>query len=98
METDQLMATDKFCTFYNVEHAFIESLEEVGLIETVVVQEVQFIHIPHLQKIERIIRLYDDLNINPEGIEAIDRLLDRMDQMNSEIVYLKNQLRFYQEF
>ena len=96
METDQLIATEKFCTYYNVEYSFIESMREVGLIETVVVQEVQFVHVPHLQKIERIMRLYDDLNINLEGIEAIDRLLDRMDQMNSEIVSLRNQLRFYQ--
>jgi len=97
METDQLIATDKFCTYYNVEYSFVESLREVGLIETVVVREIQFIHVPHLQKIERIMRLRDDLNINLEGIEAIDRLLNKLEEMDSEILSLKNKLRFYED-
>ena len=96
METDKLLPTDKFCTYYNVEYSFVESLREIGLIETVVIRETQFIHIPHLPKIEQIIRLHDDLNINPEGIEAVQTLLDRIEQMNAEVISLKNRLRFYE--
>ena len=96
METDQLITTEKFCSYYNVEYAFVESLKEVGLIETISVQETQFIFIPHLHKIERMIRLHDDLDINPEGIEAIQTLLGRMENMHAEIVSLKNRLRFYE--
>jgi len=96
METDKLLPTDKFCAYYNVEYSFVETLQEIGLIETVVIQETQFIHIPHLQKIERIIRLHDDLNINPEGIEAVQTLLDRIERMNAEVILLKNRLRFYE--
>lgn len=97
MDNDQLITSDKFCNYYNVPYSFVASLEEVGLIETVFVQEVQFVQVSHLSRIERIIRLHDDLNINLEGIEAIDRLLDKMDQMNSEIASLRNQLRFYEK-
>ena len=97
METDQLIATDKFCTYYNVEYSFVESLQEIGLIETVSLRETQFIHIPHLQKIERILRLHDDLNINLEGIGAVHTLLDRIEQMNAEILNLRNRLRFYEK-
>ncbi|WP_221392172.1 chaperone modulator CbpM [Dyadobacter sp. NIV53] len=96
METDKLLPTDKFCTYYNVEYSFVESLMEIGLIDTIVIQETEFIHIPHLQKIERIIRLYDDLNINLEGIEVIQLLLERQEQMNEQINSLKNRLRFYE--
>lgn len=96
METDQLITTENFCTYYNVAYTFVESLEEIGLIKTVRFRETQFIHIPHLQKIERILRLHDDLNINLEGIEAVQTLLDRIEQMNTEIISLKNRLRFYE--
>jgi len=98
METKQLIATDKFCTFYNVKYSFVESLLEIGLIEAVTVSEQQFIHIEHLQKIERIIRLHDELDINLEGIEAIHTLLDRIEHMSSELNSLKNRLRFYEQF
>jgi len=98
METDQLIATDKFCTFYNVTYSFVESLLEIGLIEVVTEGGEQFISITHLHKIERILRLHDDLNINLEGIEAIHTLLDRIDRMNSEMITLKNRLSFYEKF
>lgn len=96
MENDQLIAIETFCTFYNVEYSFVESLQSNELIETVIVNDISFLHIPHLQKIERMVRLHHDLHINPEGIEAIHNLLDRIALMDREIVSLKNKLRFYE--
>jgi chaperone modulatory protein CbpM len=97
METDQLITTEKFCSYYNVEQAFVESLREAGLIETVTVQDTSFILVTHLHHIERMIRLHDDLDINPEGIGAIHTLLARMEKMQEEIVSLKNRIRFYEQ-
>ena len=71
METDQLIAIDLFCTNYNVEYSFVQSLGEAGLIDTVIIQETKYIHVPQLQKLESIIRLHDDLEINLEGIEVV---------------------------
>ncbi|WP_439585172.1 chaperone modulator CbpM [Dyadobacter bucti] len=96
MENDQLIATEIFCTNYGIEYSFVQSLQESGLIETVVIRETQFLPVPQLQKIERVIRLYHDLDINIEGIEAIDTLLNRIDYMEKEIIALKNKLRFYE--
>jgi hypothetical protein len=96
MENDQLIAIETFCTFYDVEYSFVESLQSNELIETVIVDNTSFLHIPHLQKIERMVRLHHDLQINPEGIEAIHNLLDRMALMDLEILSLKNKLRFYE--
>ena len=96
METNQLIAADKFCTFYNVDLTFVKSLTEIGLLETIMVRETQFIHIPELGKIERMLRLHDDLDINAEGIDAVHRLLDQIEQMRLEIINLKNRLQFYE--
>lgn len=97
MENDQLIAVEQFCEYYNVDILFLDSLTESGLIETVIYEEVRFIRLPQLQKIERLVRLHDDLNLNLEGIEVVDSLLERIDQMHAEIVLLKNKLRFYNE-
>ncbi|TLV02863.1 chaperone modulator CbpM [Dyadobacter luticola] len=96
MENDQLIAVETFCTYYNVEYSFVESLQHNDLIETVFVNESQFIQLPQLQKIERMVRLHHDLDINPEGLGAIHTLLDRIDSLDREIVLLRNKLRFYE--
>jgi len=96
MENSQLIAIQTFCQFYNVEYSFVESLQRSGMIETVVVSETQFLQVPQLQKIERMIRLHNDLDINLEGIEAIHTLLQRIEDMEREMNSLKNRLRFFE--
>lgn len=96
METEQLIAAEQFCSHYHVNISFVHSLHEIGLIETIVREETEFIQVPHIQKIEQIIRLHDDLDINLEGIQAIDSLLSRMERMQQEITEIRNKLRFYE--
>lgn len=96
MENDQLIAIEVFCTNYNVEYAFVESLQEHDLIETVIVDNTRFLQIPQLNRIERIIRLHHELDINLEGIEAIQGLLSRIEHLDREVAMLRNRLRFYE--
>jgi hypothetical protein len=96
METLKLIAADTFCSHYQVTRSFVHSLHEIGLIETVTVEETEFIQVPHLQKIEQIIRLHDELDINLEGIQAIDTLLSRIELMQEEMLFIKNRLRLYE--
>jgi hypothetical protein len=49
-----------------------------------------------LVQLEKFVRLYYDLDINLEGIETINYLLQRMNSMNDEIRTLKNKLRLYE--
>ena len=94
METDMIVLNE-FCASHQVEISFIQSLEEHGLIETVIVDQSICVYANELPKLERIIRLHQELNINPEGIDVINELLKRMDEMGHEITELKNRLDFY---
>lgn len=96
MEKDQLIATDKFCLYYNVSEPFLESLISIGMIETVIVSEVSYLKIPHLTQIERMIRLHDELDLTPEGIEVVHILLEKIGVLNEEVLVLKNRIRFYE--
>jgi chaperone modulatory protein CbpM len=96
MERDQLIEIEAFCDFYEVEYSFVDSLSRQDLIEVIVVEETRFLHIPELQRIERMVRLHHDLDINVAGIEAINTLLGRIDQLDREILLLRNRLRFYE--
>jgi chaperone modulatory protein CbpM len=98
MKTDKLITIESLCAHYNIHPTFVSELHEIGLIETIQIQEEQFIDTVHLVRIERIIRLHQDLEINLEGIEIIDRLLNRMDLMRQQIISLENKLQRFEPF
>ena len=92
-----MIMLDEFCASHHVEVSFIHSLEETGLIETVAVNQALYIVSDDLPKLEQITRLHQDLNINPEGIDAVNHLLRHIEEMKQEIVQLRNRIRFYEE-
>jgi len=95
-QTENLIAVDEFCFNNNVETSFITLLQENGLIEISIIQETKFIEIDQLVQLEKMVRFYYELNINLEGIETINHLLDRINVMQDEITTLKNRLLLYE--
>jgi chaperone modulatory protein CbpM len=97
MENTDMIMLDDFCASHRVEISFIHSLEENGLIETVAINQALYVTSNDLPKLEQITRLHQDLNINPEGIDAINHLLKYIEEMKQEIVHLRNRISFYEE-
>lgn len=96
MQTKYLLAIDDFCTSHNIEISFISSLHQNGLIEITTIKEAGYIDPAQLLQLEKIVRLYYELDINLEGIETINYLLLRIGTMQDEIMALKNKLRLYE--
>jgi hypothetical protein len=96
METEYLIALDEFCSSHNIEISFVTSLQESGLIEITTIKKTGFIEANQLQQLERFVRLYYELDINLEGIETINYLLQRIGSMQDEIITLRNKLRIYE--
>lgn len=97
MLPEHMINLNEFCTSRKVEISFIRSLEEHGLIETIIVDKTVCVHNNELSKLEQIVRLHEELNINAEGIDAIHILLNRIEKMQSEITELRNKLDFFRE-
>jgi len=96
MQAEKLTAVDIFCANHNIEISFISSLQQTGLIEVTTIKETGFIDSNQLRQLEKIVRLYYELDINLEGIETINFLLQRMNNMQDEIIALRNRLRLYE--
>ena len=92
-----LISTKDFCTYHHVEYTFINSLGEAGLIQVQVVGKDAYIPESELQKLEKMIRLHHELDINLAGIEAITHLLQRMESLQDDMRQLRNRLRRYGE-
>jgi hypothetical protein len=96
METAYLISLEEFCASHDIEISFITSLKDSGLIEIKTIDEGVFIEADGLQQLEKFVRLYYELDINVEGIETINYLLQRINSMQDEIISLRNKLRIYE--
>jgi hypothetical protein len=96
MNKTNLIPANEFCASHNIEISFIDSLQEVGLIEITTIQETEYIQESQLNELEKIVRLYYELDINLEGIDTVFHLLQRINDMQDEITHLKNRLRIYE--
>lgn len=94
MEKDDLIPAEDFCIYHNIEYSFINSLEDSGLISIQSVEQHIYIPADEVQKLEKFVRLHYDLDINVEGIETINHLLEKIDKMNKEIVELRNKINY----
>jgi chaperone modulatory protein CbpM len=96
MEPGTLIAVEMFCSHHQIEPSFIQSLQRIGLVELVIRDDEAFIEVSRVALVEKYVRLHYDLDINLEGLEAINHLLDRVENMQDEIETLRNRLRFYE--
>lgn len=96
MQNENLIPAEKCCMHYNIERSFIQLLDQYGFIHIVSIEQDEFIDTDELQTLEKFIRLHYDLDINMQGIEAINFLLERVQNMQEEITYLKSKLNVYE--
>lgn len=94
MQTE-LIIVSEYCHKCHIEPSFIDLLEEIGLIEIRTEGSEHYLLISQLPEVERYSRMYYDLSINMEGIDAIHHLLDRMERMRMEMNLLRSRLLIY---
>ncbi|MDB5272272.1 MAG: hypothetical protein JWO58_639 [Chitinophagaceae bacterium] len=97
MEKEELISIQQFCTHYNIEFSFLDSLQEFGLLEIVTIEETRFVPIEKIKDIEQFMRMHYELEINLEGIDAISHLLRQMTSLQQEIITLRNRLNRHEE-
>lgn len=83
----------EYCIQSRIEPDFIIELENEGLIEIEVMDNERYLHISQLRSLEQYKRWYYDLSINVAGIDVIRNLLDRIEEMQSEMNRMKEQLK-----
>lgn len=95
MQTEEMIPADVFCVHHNIELSFIYTLKECGLLEIGSREEKIYIPVSQLPLLEKLLRLYE-MDINIEGLETINYLLQRLDEQQEKIITLTNRLRRYE--
>lgn len=96
MDRNKLIPADEFCAIHNIDFSFIQNLGETGLIEIKTIEETGFIPVSLVPDLERMVRLYSELDINIEGIDTIFHLLHRIEDLQEEVRILKNRLYMFE--
>lgn len=96
MQTTDLIIVSEYCQKCHIDPSFILLLEEGGLIDIDTVEGKKCFCLSQLPDVEQYARMYYDLSINIEGIDAIHHLLNRMEALQDEITRLKNRLHIYE--
>jgi hypothetical protein len=96
MPANNAIIASVFCRVNNIDYTFIERLEQNGLIQTNVQSGNVYIPEEQLPELEKIIRLYYDMDINIEGIETIRYLVQKIETLHDEMIQLKNRLSLYE--
>ncbi len=96
MDNGEFIQLEVFCRNYGVTLSFVNSMQEFGLLEITLINEIECIPMKQLSDAEKLVRLHNDLEINTEGIDVIVQLLNRLDKMQEEMLMLKQRLSFYE--
>ena len=96
MAQQELILIETLCTHYEIEVSFVDSLYSLGLIEIHTVEQTRFIPEEKVADLEKMIRIHQDLEVNPEGIDVIFNLLRKVDGLKSELAATKNRLKRYE--
>ncbi|MAX69740.1 MAG: MerR family transcriptional regulator [Flavobacteriaceae bacterium] len=97
MKDKNYISLPDLCAHHQIEMSFFNGLNDNGLIEILSVEKTYCIHQDYIADVEKMIRLHRDLNLNFEGIDTVFNLLNKIDQLQSELISTKNRLRRYED-
>jgi hypothetical protein len=96
MNTENLILLQTVCSSYQVELSFFTHLSEIGLIEIEIIEQSPYIRENQIKDIERMIRMHHELEVNPEGIDVVFNLLQKIDRLEKDLITTKNRLKLYE--
>ena len=96
MKPEEFISLNQLCEYHEIEISFFSGLNEIGLIEIQTIEHIPHIHRDAINEIEKMIRMHRELNINAEGIDTILNLLEQIDELQQELIMVKNRLNLYE--
>jgi chaperone modulatory protein CbpM len=96
MSEEEIIPIEIYCSYYQVEQTFLDSLESHGLITISFRENQRYIPMNEIAELEKYTRMYYDLNINVPGIDALKNMLEKIKELQHEAEALRARLRIYE--
>ena len=92
MEKKNHISLRTFCERHGIQESFIYSMYEFELVHVDHGQDEALLPMEELPLLEKMVRLHHELDINPEGIQAVHHLLRQIEGLQNEVVSLRRKL------
>jgi hypothetical protein len=96
MRTDNLILLKTVSSHYQVELSFFTHLQDLGLIEIEIREQSPYVHENQMHNLDRMIRMHHELEVNPEGIDVVFNLLQKIENLKKDLNATQNRLRLYE--
>ncbi|QKJ64126.1 chaperone modulator CbpM [Flavobacterium sp. M31R6] len=96
MKTDNWILLQTISSHYQIELSFFNHLQDLGLIEIEVMEQSPYVNENQMHNLERMIRLHHELEVNPEGIDVVFNLLQKIEHLQKDLMIAQNRLRLYE--
>lgn len=96
MQTTSLISVRDFCVYHHIEITFVDTLADSGLIETTLVEQTSYVHPDQVGRLEKFVRLHQDLAIHTDDLDVVSNLLDQVEDLQQQLTQLRNRLVFYE--
>lgn len=78
------ISQEQIVQIYNIEIHFLNALEDSGLIQPEIENEIKYILYDDLPALERFANWHYDMDVNLPGLEIIHRLLSKIEMLQQE--------------
>lgn len=96
MPTNALIPAYDFCVHHQVEITFLYDLAQRDLIDIITVEQAVYVQPSQLARLEKLVRLHQELAIHPSDLDIVSNLLEQVEQLQSQLTELHNRLHFYE--
>jgi len=90
------ISVEQFCTRHDISQSFIDDLFTFELVEVLIIERSKHIKVSDINKIDRLKRIHYDLDVNFEGLDVINNMMDEIIGLNKDIIDLKNRISFFE--
>lgn len=98
MKTDKFLLITEICQYYHIETDFFEEIEYHQLLDVHQISGQKFIHQKQLNRLEKILRLHDELDLNLQGIDVVFGMMDRIEKLERELRQTKSKLSILENY
>lgn len=97
MGATEFIRIKEFCINYGIEESFVFDLQEYEVIQIELVGNEPHLPEKELPILEKMIRMHQELEINPQGLQAIYHLLEKVNNLQEEVTLLKRRLDLFED-
>ena len=95
MNSKTYISIKSFCTAHEVEESFVRILHDYEVLVIEEQNKEQVVPVEALPTLEKMVRLNKELNINPEGLQAIHLLLQQIQTLQEEVDLLRRKMNLF---